>query len=163
MVRRNFPGLSQACNVSLLKRPCWQVCNVVLLFMRMAVCLNCEIAFIPHWDSFGKYCSNRCQRAHQRPAFEDLRADKSRRLRLIQEFGHRCWICSLSEWMGLLIHLELDHVDGDSTNNLKLNLRILCPNCHSQTPTYKAKNKGRGRKWRQTQLLTNPTGDAHEC
>lgn len=44
-------------------------------------------------------------------------------------------------WQGRDIVLELDHVDGDCLNNRLENLRWLCPNCHSQTPTYKNRNR----------------------
>lgn len=40
--------------------------------------------------------------------------------------------------------LEIDHIDGDRGNNTRENLRIVCPNCHSQTPTFRAKNMKRG-------------------
>ena len=45
--------------------------------------------------------------------------------------------------------IELDHKDGNSNNNSFENVRLLCPNCHSLTPTYKALNKGNGRKSRK--------------
>ena len=51
-----------------------------------------------------------------------------------------CSRCLNSEWLGEPIPLELDHIDGDSTNNVLGNLRLLCPNCHAKTPTYRAKN-----------------------
>lgn len=45
-------------------------------------------------------------------------------------------------WNGKNIEMELDHIDGDKKNNLLDNLRLLCPNCHSQTPTFRGrKNK----------------------
>jgi Zn finger protein HypA/HybF involved in hydrogenase expression len=44
--------------------------------------------------------------------------------------------------------LEIDHMDGDSENNREQNLRLLCPNCHSLTSTWKALNKGKGSKKR---------------
>ena len=47
--------------------------------------------------------------------------------------------------MGKSIVLELEHIDGNSDNNTEENLTILCPNCHSQTLTYKNRNKGNGR------------------
>lgn len=55
----------------------------------------------------------------------------------------KCQRCNSKEWFGETNHLELDHVDGDRTNNLLSNLRILCANCHSLTDTYCAKNKGK--------------------
>lgn len=45
--------------------------------------------------------------------------------------------CNISdEWLGSKITLQLDHVNGDNTDNRKENLRLLCPNCHSQTETF---------------------------
>ena len=44
-------------------------------------------------------------------------------------------------WLGRPITLHLDHVDGDHSNNELSNLRILCPNCHTQTPTHGAKRR----------------------
>jgi len=53
----------------------------------------------------------------------------------------KCVSCDLTDWMGEPIPLELDHIDGDNTNNELSNLRLLCPNCHARTPTYRGKNK----------------------
>ena len=52
----------------------------------------------------------------------------------------RCAMCGQSEWQGAPIALELDHIDGDRENNLLINLRLLCPNCHATTPTYRGRN-----------------------
>ena len=67
------------------------------------------------------------------------------RKRLISEGikEHKCECCGLSEWLGEPIPLELDHIDGDHYNNTYKNLKILCPNCHAKTPTYRGKNKRR--------------------
>jgi hypothetical protein len=46
-------------------------------------------------------------------------------------------------WRGRPLPLEVDHIDGDWQNNLLRNLRLLCPNCHSVTDTYRGRNKGR--------------------
>jgi hypothetical protein len=51
-----------------------------------------------------------------------------------------CSSCGLTEWLGKSIPLELDHIDGDNENNGIENLRIVCPNCHALTPTYRGKN-----------------------
>lgn len=52
-----------------------------------------------------------------------------------------CYECKLTEWCGKNIPLELDHIDGSHNNNSLDNLRLLCPNCHAQTETYRGKNK----------------------
>jgi 5-methylcytosine-specific restriction endonuclease McrA len=53
-----------------------------------------------------------------------------------------CEICGNTEWNGQPISLELDHVNGKSNDNRLENLRILCPNCHAQTETYRGRNIG---------------------
>jgi Zn finger protein HypA/HybF involved in hydrogenase expression len=50
---------------------------------------------------------------------------------------NKCSECGqLSEWNGKPLVLHLDHINGDSSDNKLENLRILCPHCHSQTPTF---------------------------
>lgn len=53
---------------------------------------------------------------------------------------HRCERCGNTSWLDGPIPLELDHVDGVHDNNTIENLRLLCPNCHALTPTYRGKN-----------------------
>jgi 5-methylcytosine-specific restriction endonuclease McrA len=64
---------------------------------------------------------------------------------LIVERGHRCESCNNTEWLGNPITIELDHIDGDRHNNVKDNLRLLCPNCHSQTKTWRGRNINSGK------------------
>lgn len=54
-----------------------------------------------------------------------------------------CAECGLSRWRGEPITLHLDHVNGVRNDHRLTNLRLLCPNCHSQTDTYCGRNKGR--------------------
>lgn len=58
-----------------------------------------------------------------------------------------CSSCGLTEWLDDPIPLELDHINGNSLDNSLSNLRLLCPNCHALTPTYRGKNKGKEAKW----------------
>ena len=60
---------------------------------------------------------------------------------ILETRGHCCESCKNSEWMEKPIPLDLEHVDGNFLNNKIDNLRLLCPNCHSQTGTYKSKNR----------------------
>jgi 5-methylcytosine-specific restriction endonuclease McrA len=54
-----------------------------------------------------------------------------------------CANCGNSSWLEGKIPLELDHINGVASDHRLENLRLLCPNCHSLTPTYRGKNKGR--------------------
>ena len=65
------------------------------------------------------------------------------RLRLIREgiFDSRCQDCGLTTWKGLVIPLELHHINGNRDDNTLSNLQLLCPNCHAQTKNYRGKNK----------------------
>lgn len=57
--------------------------------------------------------------------------------KLIRERGHQCEKCKNTEWLALPIALELEHIDGDNSNNIDDNLLLLCPNCHAQTGTWR--------------------------
>jgi 5-methylcytosine-specific restriction endonuclease McrA len=54
---------------------------------------------------------------------------------------HKCEICGITRWNNLPTPIELDHINGNRFDNRLENLRVLCPNCHAQTPTYRGKNK----------------------
>lgn len=59
---------------------------------------------------------------------------------LIKLRGRKCENCGLTEWLGQPINLEVHHKDGNRSNNELTNLQLLCPNCHSYTPTFARKN-----------------------
>lgn len=64
---------------------------------------------------------------------------------------YECTICKNNgEWQNKKISLHLDHINGIRNDNRLENLRILCPNCHSQTDTYSGKRfKKYKKKWKQ--------------
>ena len=68
---------------------------------------------------------------------------------------YRCSKCGIDSWQGETIVLDLDHINGNNCDNRLENLRYLCPNCHSQTNTYKGRNKNSGKtKVSDQKLLT---------
>lgn len=75
---------------------------------------------------------------------------------LIETFGNRCSICSMSAvWESKPLVLILDHIDGNSDNNNLNNIRLVCPNCDSQLPTFKGRNRGKGRFNRRQRYIQN--------
>lgn len=127
------------------------------------ICLNCGLEKRSHHSSVGKYCSNKCQREFTTKENDKrwLNADSSvyktnasRRLALTRLNGHKCYVCEITEWQGKEIVLELEHIDGNGNNNDFSNLALICPNCHSQTGTYKNRNKGKSsRDYRRVKML----------
>lgn len=61
--------------------------------------------------------------------------------RLLNEQDRVCLICGIFDWNGNSLTLHLDHIDGNHSNWSRGNLRMICPNCHSQTSTYGGRNK----------------------
>jgi hypothetical protein len=106
-----------------------------------------------------KYCSLRCQHDHDfklrvlliesgnYPAALQPRLLKKY---LIRKFGERCSRCGWAERHPITgkVPVEIEHIDGNWENNLPSNLLLLCPNCHSLTPTFRGLNRGRGRAHR---------------
>jgi len=77
---------------------------------------------------------------------------------LLDKCGHKCPKCGWGEIHPVTgkVPLEVNHIDGDSTNNRPENLEVLCPNCHSLTPNYRALNKKSSRTHRSLRRDSSP-------
>ena len=127
-------------------------------------CKECGEEFVLRTPSEKRiFCSSVCSGAHRRRktieawlstgslpiSVSGQPVARSIKEYLLEEQNGRCAICG-----GAAVHnakplvFVLDHIDGDSTHNDRSNLRLICPNCDSQTDTYKARNKGKGRRSR---------------
>jgi ssDNA-binding Zn-finger/Zn-ribbon topoisomerase 1 len=70
---------------------------------------------------------------------------------------YKCEGCGINAWNEKRIGLELNHIDGNNSNHRLENLEILCPNCHSQTDTFKSRNiKKKKEQGGASRLVTAP-------
>lgn len=133
---------------------CSQSCSASFnnkLRKKKLFCINCNNEIL---NKGKKYCSQECNNAYNKKIITDKieEGDVTLNFRqykkyLIEKYGECCMECG---WDKVNVHsgkipIELEHIDGDSSNNNLNNLKLLCPNCHSLTPTYKGLNKGNGR------------------
>lgn len=127
------------------------------------VCEHCNTTFKREASQkkYSKiYCSTKCQgQAKRQVSLQAWLNGESDGLRggialqhsvrdyLLKQAGNKCSRCGWCEINPMTgkSPLEIDHVDGNHKNNRSENLRVLCPNCHSLTSTYKSLNKGKGR------------------
>lgn len=126
-----------------------------------AVCLNCGKELQNSRNHKHKYCSNACQQNYEYKLWvnnykQDNSIAKSTkwgqipiqlRRYIFNKFDNKCCICGWSKMNPFTntLPLEIDHIDGNSENNSEENLRLICPNCHSLTETYRGANRGNGR------------------
>ena len=130
-------------------------------------CLLCGNTFMGL--SNRKYCSLRCQGAHRKAlkvgraiTYLDIKDNpelineflprvrkKNIKVVLFEERGHKCQVCGISEWLGKPVLLILDHINGLSNDDRRENLQLVCSNCDATLPTYKNRNKGKGRASRR--------------
>lgn len=113
-------------------------------------CLGCSKEYPLKRNAKGIVCSRACQQTYlwetvTKPSI--LRGERTKgvtiRRFVTERDGPQCSDCGITEWKGKPITMDLDHIDGDHTNNDPGNFRLLCPNCHRQTPTWGKKNEKR--------------------
>lgn len=130
----------------------------------MRKCKGCGVQF--KGRPVRVYCSLTCQRSFKREqriaqwlatgmAYPGSGRDYYVRTYLFAQQGGLCDICrNPALWNGEELAFVMDHVDGDSGNNSRQNLRLICPNYDSQLPTYKSRNRGNGRFARRQRYAT---------
>ena len=120
----------------------------------------CRQCFAPRGRARNSFCSLECHREFENerhvrrwlatgvPGQQALAS--SVRDFLMMEQNGVCAICGRDPvWNGATLVFVLDHIDGDGTNHVRANVRMICPNCDSQLPTFKARNRGKGRHYRR--------------
>lgn len=121
---------------------------------KLKQCTNCK-----KQTYMKKYCSQICYidfkfKKNKELYYNGLLVNPPKlRNTMIKIFGRKCWMCKLDKWMNKELPINVDHIDGHSENNDPKNLRLLCLNCHGQTPTFGSKNMGNGRKNRRKTVV----------
>lgn len=120
------------------------------------VCKGCGVEFALKRHKKQIFCSNLCHGDFMRKqdaivsfALVEQGKGTSRRCKqyLIETKGNVCTLCGQGTiWNNFPLVLQLDHIDGNSDNNTLSNLRLVCPNCHTQTETYGYKQANKPKK-----------------
>jgi 5-methylcytosine-specific restriction endonuclease McrA len=129
--------------------------------MKVYNCLFCNTECKHDNRKVNKYCDTTCQVGYQNKqridkwlATGQIGNNTSQTPQWLRKYilarqNNKCNKCGIIDWNKEPIVFELEHKDGNSGNDKEDNLELLCPNCHSQTPTYKGANRGNGRHSRR--------------
>ncbi len=117
--------------------------------LREKSCEHCGNTFLAA-KSRTKYCSNDCKYAARvndpNQLFKygkEISGTRLRKAMIAVGVEYVCFACGmLPVWQGNPLTIEVDHINGSRVDCRLINLRFLCPNCHSQTPTFRAGNRG---------------------
>jgi len=106
---------------------------------KISNCKNCNKRLT---KSITLYCSHKCVSEYKlEQAVKNNTASKRTLKRYLIRKDNSCNCCKLTTWQDKPIGLEIHHIDGNSKNNKLENVKLVCPNCHSQTDTFKNKKR----------------------
>lgn len=91
-----------------------------------------------------KYCTeciDKNEHIRRHRSLSEAKDVRSRKAIILRIRGNKCENCGVQLWDNKPLVMDLHHIDGNADNNNESNLKLLCPNCHSQTSSYKSKNK----------------------
>ena len=126
-----------------------KVCNEELTMARAATKLNLHFnTFKKYALMYGCYKTNQAGKGisknigPQRKTLSEYHSRRGVRQRILKEgwLEYECNECNIKDYNGKPLSLELDHINGKRDDHRLENLRFLCPNCHSQTKTFRGKN-----------------------
>lgn len=98
-------------------------------------------------DCSGKFVTKQAQERNYANFLAGKKIGRDKIYEFLKERdGNKCSQCGIVDWRGNPLRFWVDHIDGNASNHSPDNFRLVCLNCDSQSPTFGARNTGKGRK-----------------